>query len=181
MVQMLSLALMAQAAAGATAPAANPPSPLASVYACAQRAEPDARLACYDAAVAELRAAEGRQDVVAFDRQRVEQVRREAFGFRLPSLPRLGLPGPRPAPDAPETANAAEIEEQTFTVARVGMSGDRFRLWLDNGQVWQFVDAGDMAAGPRPPFRIRIRGAAFGSFMMTVEGRNRGYRVRRIE
>lgn len=174
----------AQSTAGS---APSSPSPLSPIYACADKTDPTERLACYDGAVAAIRAKEEKSEIVTFDKQRVEKVRREAFGFSLPSLPKLGLPafgsGKKSggSTDAATAANDVDIEEQTFVVTSQRMAGDRVVLTLENGQVWRLVEAGELNGPRRPPFNVTIRTAAMGSYILTVEGRNKGYRVRRVE
>jgi hypothetical protein len=175
-------AAFAQATSSATA------SPLSPIYACAEKTDPVLRLACFDAAVAAVKAAEGRNEIVAMDQPRVAAVRREAFGFRIPSLPRFGFGTPAPATTgAPSTPGPAarqreeDTEEQTFAVERVGSYGGRAAVYLVNGGIWQLTDAGEFNAPRATPFNVRIRAASMGSYMLQVEGRNKGYRVRRVE
>ena len=163
-------------------------SPLEPIYACANKTDPTERLACYDAAVASVRAKEAKSEIVTFDKQRVEKVRREAFGFSLPSLPKLGFPafgggskGEGKEQNGPTAAATEEIEEQSFTVVSTRESAGRVVITLENGQVWRLVEAGELNAPKRPPYNVKIRTAAMGSFILTVEGRNKGYRVRRVE
>ncbi|MEY3235857.1 MAG: hypothetical protein RL230_3128 [Pseudomonadota bacterium] len=163
-------------------------SPLEPIYACADKSNPTERLACFDAAVATIRAKEAKSEIVTFDKLRVEKVRREAFGFSLPSLPKLGFPafGGGPKADSKDQGVAAaaveaDIEEQSFTVASTRESAGRVVLTLENGQVWRLTEAGELNAPSRPPYKVKIRTAAMGSFILTVEGRNKGYRVRRVE
>lgn len=163
---------------GAAAQTAAGPSPLAPLYACADKTDPAERLACFDAAVAAVKAQENRSEIVTFDRKRVETVRREAFGFRLPSLPRLGLPGRDPSSTS---AAGEEIEEQMLAVTRLSTREGRATMTMDNGQVWRLTEPGEINAPARTPFNVRIRSATLGSYIMSVEGRNKGYRVRRVE
>ncbi len=163
-------------------------SPLEPIYACADKTNPTERLACFDAAVATIRAKEAKSEIVTFDKQRVEKVRREAFGFSLPSLPKLGFPafGGGPKVDSKDQSVAAapaeaDIEEQSFTVVSTRESAGRVVITLENGQVWRLTEAGELNAAKRPPYKVKIRTAAMGSFILTVEGRNKGYRVRRVE
>ena len=163
-------------------------SPLEPIYACANKTDPTERLACFDAAVATIRAKEAKSEIVTFDKQRVEKVRREAFGFSLPSLPKLGFPAFGGAPkaegkDQSVVAAAVEedIEEQSFTVVSTRESAGRVVITLENGQIWRLTEAGELNAPKRPPYKVNIRTAAMGSFILTVEGRNKGYRVRRVE
>jgi hypothetical protein len=163
-------------------------SPLEPIYACANKTDPTERLACFDAAVATIRAKEAKSEIVTFDKQRVEKVRREAFGFSLPSLPKLGFPafGGAPKAEGKDQSVAAaaveeDIEEQSFTVVSTRESAGRVVITLENGQIWRLTEAGELNAPKRPPYKGNIRTAAMGSFILTVEGRNKGYRVRRVE
>jgi hypothetical protein len=167
-------------------------SPLSPIYACADKTNATERLTCFDAAVAKIKAAEARSEIVALDQPRVAAVRREAFGFRIPSLPRFGF-GNNNATTATSTVNATtassptaqareEVEdEQIFAVVRVGQAGNRVAIFLENGNVWHLTEAGELNAPRQTPFNVRIRTAAMGSFMLNVEGRNKGYRVRRVQ
>ncbi len=164
------------------------PSPLSPIYACAEKTDPTQRLACFDAAVAQVKAAEGRSEIIALDQPRVAAVRREAFGFRIPSLPKFGFGGGGAlAPAASASTPSAsiqrdeQIEEQTFAVERVGTSGGRTAVFLENGGIWQLTEAVELNAPRQTPFNVRIRSAMMGSYMMQVEGRNKGYRVRRVQ
>ena len=61
------------------------------VYACAGIGTDAERLACYDAAVGRLKAAEDAGEVTTITRSEVEKVKRDSFGFSIPSLPSLAL------------------------------------------------------------------------------------------
>ena len=167
---------------------AQPPkseSPLAPIYACTDKVDSGERLACFDAAVAGIQAKEAKSEIVTFDQQRVQKVRREAFGFSLPSLPRLGFPAfstpeAKNGPSKTSAASETEIEEQVFVVSAYRQVGGNIILTLENGQIWQLSDAESFNAPSKMPFNVKIRTAALGSFLLTVEGRNKGYRVRRL-
>jgi hypothetical protein len=178
----LMIVLLASGCASTQALAQNAAtqSPLNPIYACAEKTDPTERLACFDNAVAAIKAAEARSEIVALDQPRVAAVRREAFGFRIPSLPQFSLPRVASGGSSARQAEA-EVEEQVFAVARVGNSGGRVVLYLENGNVWQLNETGDFNAPSRPPYNVRIKAAALGSYILSVEGRNKGYRVRRIE
>lgn len=173
----------------ALAQLAQPPgSALNSIYSCADLADPTARLACFDAAVARLRADEASGALIALDQPRAEAVRREAFGFSVPSLFRLRNPSavtsqgtaPAVAPAA-SIAEAAEEESQTFSIVRVSQRPSGTVITTESGQVWALTDPRTLEGRANTPFQVRIRRATLGSFIMQVEGRNRGYRVRRVE
>ena len=180
-------ALSAATGVVAAAPPASSVSPLSPLYACAEKTDPTQRLACFDAAVAAVKAAEARSELVTMDQPRVAAVRREAFGFRIPSLPRFGFGGPAAgvaaggAPASAARERDMQEDDQVFAVARVGRAGNRVAIYLDNGNVWHLTEAGELNAPRQTPFNVRIRTAAMGSYMLSVEGRNKGYRVRRVE
>ena len=167
------LALAALIAAPAQAQDAAD-SPLSGLYACAGLADDAARLACYDEAVGSVRAREASREIVTLDTEAKAEIRRESFGYNLPSLPRLGI-------------EKGKREPQSFTVIRVAnpRSG-RAMIMMENGQVWKQTD-GDRKRFPDAEdggVTAEIRPASFGSFLMTVsEGgrkRVRGMRVERI-
>ncbi len=177
---LASLVLLATPAL-ALAQGAQPPSPLSPVYACAAEPDPARRLACFDAAVAALKQAEEKREVVAIDQATVRTLRREAFGFQLPSLPRLALP--RLGGGGQDAASADEApEEMTFAVESVG-TGDNGKplLRLTNGQVWVLVDDVRWTTPRTKPFNVKIQQAALGSYLLQREGLNRGWRVRRVQ
>lgn len=177
--------LFPMVSASQSGPVSATPSPLLPIYACAEKTDAAERLACFDTAVAAIKAAEARSDIVAIDRPRAAAVRREAFGFRMPSLARFGLGNAGNSASAPANeasqARDEQIDEQTFAVARVGTSGGRVAIFLENGNVWHLIDTGEFNAPSRTPFNVRIRAAALNSYILQVEGRNKGYRVRRVE
>jgi hypothetical protein len=167
------------AAAAAQPPAQTPaPEPLTKVYACAAIAEAQARLACFDAAVAALKSAETQGDFAAVDAARVRQMQRESFGFTLPSLPKLGLPGMRPGPDG--VVAAPVPDEQTMRIARLGRFDGRSSFVMENGQVWVLVES-KSNRNARAGASVTIRRALMGSFLMSVEKGGAALRVRRVE
>ena len=66
------------------------PSEVAAIFACKSMAGPEARLTCYDAAVGRLEAAQKSGEIVTLSKTQVEKVKKDAFGFNIPSLPGLG-------------------------------------------------------------------------------------------
>lgn len=181
---MLALAALFPAGAVAQTPQQTP---LSALYAC--QGKPDAeRLACFDAAVAALQGREARQEVVAIDEAAARTIRREAFGFNIPSLPRLGLPGfarraEEASPGAPAArAEAIEPDEVLLSVAGLGAdAAGRPLLRMSEGQVWVLLDSSGFRPPSQRPFQVRIREAMMGSFLLQIEGRNRSFRARRVE
>ena len=102
------------------------------VYACAGISTDAERLACYDAAVGRLKAAEDAGEVTTITRSEVEKVKRESFGFSIPSLPSFALN---------KSGGEAEVEEVTVPIrsVRAGPYG-KVTITLENGQVWSQID-----------------------------------------
>jgi hypothetical protein len=152
---------------------------LGRVYACASIADPDARLACYDQAVGALRSAEEAGSFVSVDRIQVQELEREAFGFSLPSLPRLF--GGRDGDDPAEGAPAMNVDEVQMVVTRISVRGDgRAVFTMDNGQRWTQVQS-ERVRNLREGDSVTIRRASLGSFFMAPDDGGAGYRVRREE
>lgn len=153
---------------------ADPPAPEAvtAVFACKQIAEPGARLACYDAAAARLADAQTAGEVVMIDRGGADSLRREAFGFALPSLPRLFSAGRADAPD---------LREVRLEIERVSRGGDgRAIVTMRDGEVWTQIDDAS-SARLRPGGAVSVRRAALGSYLMDVEAGGPALRVRRTQ
>ena len=148
----------------------------ASVYACSNIAGDSERLTCYDAAVGRLKAAEDAGDVVTVTREQVEEVKRDSFGFSLPSRPKLVMP----ALGGDDKDN--ELTEITSPVARVSSTSDgKFVIYLENGQVWQQTDNKRVYYSRKVGVdNATVRSAALGSFMMKLDD-GVLFRVRRIE
>ena len=183
---IFALAALGSMPALAQAPAQTP---LSALYAC--QGKPDAeRLACFDAAVAALQGRESRQEVVAIDEAAARTLRREAFGFNIPSLPRLGLPGLGRRPAAADSGGApapvaeagADPDEVVLSVAGLGAdAAGRPLLRTTEGQIWVLIDSSGFRPPSQRPFNVRISQAMMGSFLLQIEGRNRGFRARRVE
>jgi len=176
----LAAVLVFAAAADAQQPPAQRASPevLAKVYACAALSDPQARLACFDAEVARLKAAESEGQFAAVDATRARQIQRESFGFSLPSLPQLGLPTFRRAGETQGEDDSPE--SQSMKIARLGRFDGRASFVMENGQVWVLIDTVENR-NARAGADVTIRKAALGSFLMSVEAGGRALRVRRAQ
>ena len=139
-----------------------------AVLDCRQTAAADARLACYDAAVARLAQALGAGDLVSFDRAQRQEVRRQAFGFNMPSLSIFDR-GERP-----EEANSLTAKVQSASRNGEG----RWVIVLEGGQVWRQADSMSLARPPRAGSVAVIQRASLGSFMISIDG-HPGFRARR--
>ena len=137
---------------------------------CRKIAEPDKRLACYDAAAAGLDQAEAKGDIVVVDRNQARQVRRQAFGFSLPSISLFE-----------RGEKKEEIDTVTGKVAAARESSPgHWTVTLEDGAVWTQIDPDPLAIDPKPGMPVKIRRASMGSFLMTV-GPNRAMRVHRVQ
>lgn len=145
--------------------AAGAPPPPAAVQAaidCRGQGDPAARLACYDKAVDALGRQIAQGEVVAVDRAQVQTVRRQAFGFAMPSLGLFNRGG-----DKPDEVDEVELAVES---ARRGADG-KWLLRLEGGQVWRQIDGADFSRDPKPGSRARIKKAMLGSYMMMVGGK----------
>lgn len=176
----MRFALAALSLAAFSLPAAaqdiGTPDALTQVYACAEIADESQRLACYDGAVGRLREAQSSGNLVAVDRVQAQELEREAFGFSLPSLPRI-FGGGRDGGGASEPA----FSEMQLTIDRVvSRRYGPSTFYMTNGQVWVQIDE-ENARNARAGGAVTIRRATFNSFLMSVEAGGPAIRVRRRE
>lgn len=152
---------------------AENPATTEAVYACSEEADDLARLACYDAAVGRLQAAEEAGEIATVTREEVETVQREGFGFSIPSLPALAMTA------LGGEESSAEIENIVEEVDRVTRnSAGKAVIYLTNGQVWR--QTGTERVTRRDVSEAEIVRAAFGSFKMKLDGGN-AFRVTRVQ
>ena len=168
-------------AALAAAPAGAQPAPaglaaagraqvIQRVSDCRKLTDNAARLACYDEAAAGLDQAEAKGDIVVVDREQARKVRRQAFGFTLPSLAMFEK-GEKPE----------EINNTTGKVAAARQNGaGRWVVRLEDGATWVQVDSSEIAFNPKAGDPVRIRKASLGSYLMVI-GRNGAVRAHREE
>src|SRR5690606_3142643 len=118
------------------------------------------RLACFDAAASALDAAERAGDVVVVDREQMRQTRQRLFGLSLPDVP-IFERGERP--------EQVDSIETTLVSARQRPLGD-WIFELADGSVWEQIDNERINTSTRPGVPVRIRRAAMGSFLLSVNG-----------
>jgi len=181
---LLSAILIFTQAATSSAQSEAQPEAAASteaIYACAALPEDAARLACYDEAVGRLQAAEQAGEVTTITKAEIEDVQREAFGFNLPTLPRLTLPKFGRSATAEEVQNG-ELDSIRLAVTKVSVSKiNGLRITLENGQIWQQTDSRTVYYSKKRGVReAEIKRAAMGSFMMKLDD-GRAFRVRRLK
>lgn len=177
---------------------------LDAVGKCAAVADDHARLACYDAAAAQVKSALanpepqvaatpeqqrswfGLPDVFGGNGQ-APQTTPQQFGSE-----RLPPPPPPPAQPAPagETAAAAPppepqiVDSITANVTDFAYHLDgRFVVFLDNGQIWQQIQGdSDKARFKKDgPNTVTISRAFLGSYALTINDLAASYKVKRIK
>lgn len=87
---------------------------ISAIFACQTETDAMKRLACYDEAVGRFETAKEQGEVVTISKQQVEAVKKDSFGFNIPSLPKLGsLFGSKKTADAkPENTLTAPVNVQ---------------------------------------------------------------------
>jgi len=137
---------------------------------CRKLTDEAARLACYDQATVALDQAEAKGDIVVVDREQARKVRRQAFGFSVPSLTLF---------ERGESQEELENTTGVVDVARVNGAG-KWVIKLQDGAVWTQVDSNEMFRDPKAGMSVKIRQASMGSFLMTIDNM-RAFRARRTE
>ena len=166
---VLGLAALTVAVGPAVAAPAKPrAAQLQSMLDCRAQADDAARLACFDAAVGKLDAAEQAGEVVVIDRAQVGDARRAAFGFNF-QMPAFMTQGAKPE----------ELDKVTGTVesTRQDATG-RWILRLADGAVWRQIDNTLVNKSPKKGSAVEIRTASLGSYLMKIDGQT-SIRVRR--
>jgi len=158
-------------------------SPLSTLYECAEIEEPEQRLACFDTSVANLRTAEQKKEIVAIDAKAARKIKREAFGFNLPSLSKIGLPKISLPIGGKDGGDKDKTDALVADVKSVRTSGRVLVITLKNGQVWKEV-GGRLNYIPKGDLTATIKPKSVGSYMLSLNNGKvtvRGLRVRRIE
>jgi hypothetical protein len=159
-----------------TAPAGAQQSPVAapqvnSVVHCRSEVNDQARLRCFDQAVAALALATEQGEVFVVNREEVRRTRRSLFGFALPDLPFF-------------RGDKSQEEEQQEVIAKIKTAREigygKWMIELETGAMWQTTESRSNMPTPRAGRQVRIKKAALGSYMLSVEGAPsvRGMRVR---
>jgi hypothetical protein len=157
------------------------PAVLQALYDCRTITDPAQRLACFEAQTAALEAAETSRDVRIVSREELRRAQRGLFGLSLPNLGNLFGGGNRDedGEDGEDGGRDPDVvQEITAAIREIGRDASgRLVLVLDNGQRWIQTDTVG-GRSPRAGQNVRIRRAALGSFIASVEERP-GFRVRR--
>lgn len=137
---------------------------------CRKLTDDKARLACYDETAAAFDQAEAKGDIVVVDREQARTVRRQAFGFRMPSLTLFEKGEPQ-----------EELENVSGVLASARRDGTGHWVFkLEDGAVWSQVATEDLFKTPKPGMAVKIKKASLGSFMLQIENQT-AIRVRRVE
>lgn len=170
---LTALVLISPVALGETTPASTE-----DVYACAALSDDVERLECYDNAVGRLKAAEEAGEVTTVSRAEVEEVQKEAFGFSLPSLPKLAMPKFGNTDEQKD----GELTTITLPVASVKSSKvSGLTITLENGQVWQQNESRTVRYSKKKGVKeATIKRAAMGGYRMKLDG-GVAFRVRRVK
>ncbi len=148
---------------GAPVVAAEPPpaeaSALKTMIDCRRLPTKDARADCYDAAVDGLNKAQAEGKVVVIDQEKLKAVRKQAFGFNLPSLSGLAK-GLREEP----------INVMTFKVVDAHQeSEDRWVMETAEGAVWRQTQSSGFALTPHSGSNLVIKPGFLGAFFCTID------------
>jgi hypothetical protein len=124
------------------------------------------RLACYDAAVEAMNKAEATGDLVTLDRRQRQAVRKQAFGFTLPTLSMF---------DTGEK-QVDQIDETLATAHQIAQG--KWVFQMQDGAIWRQIDDEWLSRPPHPGSVVKISRAMLGSYMLSVDGQP-GLRVHR--
>lgn len=166
------------AAAMAAAPLAAAPPPaikaegrakmLQQLIDCRKIADNTQRLACFDQAAAAMDQAEAKGDIVVVDREQARKVRRQAFGFSLPSISLF---------ERGEKPEEISTMQGKIAAARQNSAG-KWVIRLDDGATWVQVDTNEVPNDPKAGDTVTIRRAALGSYILSL-GHHIAFRAHR--
>ena len=129
---------------------------------CRKISEDAARLACYDKAAGALDQAESQGQVVVIDREQAKAVRRQAFGFNLPSLNLFSR-------GAVKTDEGFDHLNLDLASAHHSSEG-KWVFVATDGAVWRQTDNEEIAEDPHQGSKLFVHNGALGSFFCKVDG-----------
>ena len=134
---------------------------------CRDVADNAQRLACYDRAVGALATAQAAKDLYVADKETMRETRKGLFGFNLPKVKLF------------ENDDLGDdVKSIETTVKSVGTGSRGYVFVLEDGARWAQTDGAYMDK-PKAGAKIRIRRAALGSFMGSIDGKV-GFRIERL-
>ena len=121
-----------------------------------------ARLACFDLTAAALDVAEAKGEIVVVEKEQMKAVRKQAFGFTLPSLSMF---------DRDDRGERAEpLDRITATLVRASRNNaGKWVMELEDGAVWIQSDSEPLPRGAKAGSTVEIRQASMGSFFVNVD------------
>jgi hypothetical protein len=131
-----------------------------AVLDCRKVADNTQRLACFDAATARMDDAQAKGDLVTIDKVQRQTLRKEAFGFSLPSLAIFDKGAPK--------EEATTLALKVLSASRDGAG--RWRFTLEGDQFWVQTDSDSMTFDPKAGSKVVIKKGALGSYHMNVDG-----------
>ena len=141
---------------------ANPTAVAKAISDCRKVADRDARLDCYDKASEAFEQAQTSGQVVVVDREQVRAVKRQAFGFSMPSLT-LFARGPK----------EEQVDRITVKLAAAHQElNSRWVMTTEDQAVWRQIDDNELYIPPHAGSTVAIRKASLGSYFCNVDGQN---------
>jgi hypothetical protein len=129
---------------------------------CRKLTDNDARLACFDTAASALDQAQAQGQVVVVDREQVKTVRRQSFGFNIPSLS-IFTHGPKE-----EAIDKVTVD---LTGGNTGPDG-KWRFITVDDAVWRQTDTEQLSDPPHSGSKLAIRHGALGSFFCKLDNQS---------
>jgi hypothetical protein len=154
---------------GAAAKSPDRAAVVQGVFDCRKLADSAARLACYDRTVDAMSSAESKGDLVTIDREQRRAVRRQAFGFSLPSFSIFDR-GEKPEEVNRLTARISSAERDPY---------GKWIVKLDDGAAWVQTESQDLGRDPRKGSTVEINKGLLGAYFMKVDGQA-AIKVRRV-
>ncbi len=155
--------------ASAVRPAHQRASAVVALGNCGALTKDAERLACYDKAGPALDQAERAGGLVVLDKQQINEVQHQAFGFRLPALDLFG----------PAKATVEQFADFDVETARRGADGRR-TIVTRGGAVWEQKEADDGLRDPRKDSKLRVSHGLMGSFFCKIDAEP-AVRCRRVD
>lgn len=163
------LALTGAPAAAQEATDAASPDYVENLKSCQTLADDLARLACFDAAVGAILAANDAGDVQVIDKEDVRETRRSLFGFSLPSIGLFGS----------DDDAADELFETTISSVRY-LPRNSARFTTAEGAVWELNNIPSRLRRIESGDKVVFKKASMGFFFVRIDGQT-GIKGRRVE
>ncbi|WP_427452412.1 hypothetical protein [Litorimonas sp. WD9-15] len=133
---------------------------LAGLFACELISETQAQLSCFRTETAKLRGAEASGEIVALEKEAVEEFK-----------------------ELKAEKDIKTAKSRTLTIQSTQRVGpNRYvQFTLDNGEVWQQAETKRVRLGRANPDKLTIKRASFGSFLGKVNDSRSTFRVKRVK